>query len=145
MPTRSTALAARITPPLVSHCMELLESAGPVRGRRMFGGWGFYVDGLFVALLAADRLYLKVNAQTQPRFQAAGGEPFVYDGKGKPITMSYWTVPAEAMESPHLMEPWARQAIAAALRARAAKPSAAPRKARAAASKPKAAASRTRR
>lgn len=35
--------------------------------------------------------------------------------------MGYWTVPAEAMESPALMQPWARHALAAALRARAAK------------------------
>ncbi len=130
---------------LVSHCLELLAPLGAVRAKRMFGGHGLYIDELFVALIAFERLYLKVDAQTQPAFSAAGCEPFVYDGKGKPVTMSYWTVPAEAMESPHLMVPWARQAIAAALRARAAKPSAAPRKARAAASKPKAAASRTKR
>jgi DNA transformation protein and related proteins len=130
---------------LVDHCLELLAPLGAVRAKRMFGGHGLYVDELFIALIAFDRLYLKVDAQTQPAFVKAGCEPFVYDGKGKPVTMSYWTVPAEAMESPHLMEPWARQAIAAALRARAAKPSAAPRKTRAAAPKPKAAVSRTKR
>ena len=142
---------------LVDHCLELLAPLGAARAKRMFGGHGLYVDELFIALIAFERLYLKVDAQTQPAFESAGCEPFVYlmparpplrgdrppegergslgrpgasSGKGKPITMSYWTVPAEAMESPHLMEPWARQAIAAALRARAAKPSAAPRKAR---------------
>ena len=101
---------------LVDHCLELLAPLGAVRAKRMFGGHGLYVDELFIALIAFERLYLKVDAQTQPTFQAASCEPFVYDAKGKPITMSYWTVPAEAMESPHLMEPWARQAIAAALR-----------------------------
>jgi len=116
---------------LVAHCLELLTPLGTVRARRMFGGHGLYCDGLFFALIAADRLYLKVNAQSQPAFSAAGCEPFVYDNKGKRMTMSYWTVPADAMESPALMQPWARQALAAALRARAAKPSAAPRKPRA--------------
>jgi DNA transformation protein and related proteins len=130
---------------LVDHCLELLAPLGAVRAKRMFGGHGLYIDELFVAIIAFERLYLKVDAPTQAAFEAAGCEPFVYDGKGKPITMSYWTVPAEAMESPHLMDPWARQAIAAALRARAAKPSAAPRKTRAAASKPKASAARSRR
>jgi DNA transformation protein and related proteins len=130
---------------LVYHCLELLAPLGAVRAKRMFGGHGLYIDELFVAIIAFERLYLKVDAQTQPAFHAAGCEPFVYDGKDKPITMSYWTVPAEALESPHLMAPWARQAIAAALRARAAKPSAPPRKALAAASKPKAAASRAKR
>jgi DNA transformation protein len=137
---------------LVEHCLELLAPLGAVRAKRMFGGHGLYVDDLFVALIAFERLYLKVDAQTQPAFSAAGCEPFVYmkprvgsDGKAKPMAMSYWTVPAEAMESPALMQPWARQAIAAALRARAAKPSAAPRKARAAAAKAKPTAARSRR
>ena len=127
---------------LVDHCLELLAPLGAVRAKRMFGGHGLYIDDLFVAIIAFERLYLKVDAQTQAAFEAAGCAPFVYDGKGTPVTMSYRTVPAEAMESPHLMQPWARLAIAAALRARAAKPSAAPRKARAV--KPKAAAAPSR-
>ncbi len=123
---------------LVEHCLELLAPLGAVRARRMFGGHGLYVDELFIALIAHERLYLKADEATRERFAAAGCEPFVYDGKGKSVTMGYWTVPAEAMESPQPMQPWARLAIEAALRARAAKPSAAPRKARAAVPKAKA-------
>jgi DNA transformation protein len=103
----------------VDLCLELLAPAGAVRARRMFGGHGLYVDDLFFALVARDRLYLKVDARTQVRFEAAGCAPFVYLGKGKPVTMSYWTVPAEAMDSPALMQPWARLAVQAALAARA--------------------------
>jgi len=123
---------------LVDHCLELLAPLGAVRARRMFGGHGLYIDDLFVAIIALDRLYLKADEATRERFADAGCEPFVYDGKGKSVTMGYWTVPAEAMESPQLMQPWARLAMAAALRARAAKASAAPRKARAAALKARA-------
>lgn len=130
---------------LVDHCLELLAPLGAVRARRMFGGHGLYVDELFIALVVFERLYLKVDAHSQPAFEAAGCEPFVYDGKSKPITVGYWTVPAEAMESPALMQPWARQAIEAALRARAAKASAAPRKTRAAASKARPVAARAKR
>lgn len=155
---------------LVDHCLELLAPHGTVRAKRMFGGHGVYIDGLFVALIVFDRLYLKVDDASRADFVAAGCEPFVYvkpprpspgdgrppegahggsgrpgtaTGTGTPITMGYWTVPAEAMESPALMLPWARQAIAAALRARSARPSAAPRKARA--SKARGAASTRRR
>lgn len=105
----------------VTHCMELLSPLGSVRSRRMFGGHGFYVDELFLALIAFDRLYLKADAQTRPRFEAAGCEPFVYDGQGKSVTLGYFTAPEDAMESPALMQPWARLALEAALRARAAK------------------------
>ena len=130
---------------LVDHCLELLAPHGVARAKRMFGGHGLYIDDLFVAIIGFERLHLKVDAQTQPAFSAAGCAPFVYEGKGKPITMSYWTVPAEAMESPALMQPWARQAIEAALRARAAKPAAPRSKTRAAKAKPAATTSRTRR
>ena len=116
---------------LVDHCLELLAPLGAVRARRMFGGHGLYCDDLFFALIAMDRLYLKTDAISQPAFAAANGEPFVYEGTGKRVTMSYWTAPPAAMDSPAEMQPWARLALAAALRARAAKPSAAPRKARA--------------
>lgn len=115
---------------LVEHCRELLAPLGTVRARRMFGGHGFYVDDLFVALIAFGRLYLKADAQTRPRFEAAGCEPFVYDGGGRQVTLGYFTAPDDAMESPALMQPWARLALEAALRGRAAKaPKAAAKKA----------------
>ena len=117
---------------LAQHCVELLQPLGAARSRRMFGGHGIYVDDLFVALIIYDRLYLKADAHSRAAFEAAGCEPFVYDGAGKQVTVSYWSVPADAMESPALMQPWARLAIEAALRARAAKPAASARKPKAA-------------
>ncbi len=108
--------------PFVEHCLELLAPLGPARAKRMFGGHGLYVSELFVALIAFDRLFLKVDTTTLPLFVAAGCEPFNYDGKVKRITMAYYTVPDEAMDSPALMQPWARLALQAALAARAAKP-----------------------
>jgi DNA transformation protein len=116
---------------LVNHCLELLAPLGAVRARRMFGGHGLYCDDLFFALIASDRLYLKADAQSQPAFKSAGSEPFAYEARGRFTATSYWAVPAEAMESAAQMQPWARLALAAALRARTARPSAAPRKARA--------------
>lgn len=107
---------------LVDHCLELLSVLGTASAQRMFGGHGLRIDGLFMGLVAFDQLYLKVDAQTRPQFEAAHCAPFVYHGKGRPITMSYWTVPAQALDSPEGMRPWARLALDAALRAQAAKP-----------------------
>jgi len=103
------------------YCTELLGALGPSRSRRMFGGHGFYVDDLFVALIFQDRLYLKVDDQTRARFEAAGCQPFVYEAKGERVTIGYFSAPDEAMESPALMLPWARLAMEAAVRARAGK------------------------
>jgi DNA transformation protein len=92
----------------------------------MFGGHGLRVDGLFIALVAFGRLYLKADEQSRHRFIAAGCEAFSYTARGKPMTMNYWTVPPQAMESPELMQPWARLALEAALSAAAAKGKARP-------------------
>ena len=103
------------------HCIELLAPLGTVRARRMFGGHGLYLDDLFVALIAFDQLWLKADAETSPAFERAGCAPFRYDREGQVMTMAYFAAPEEAMESPALMQPWARLALGAALRARAAK------------------------
>jgi DNA transformation protein len=115
---------------LARHSLELLQPLGRVRSRRMFGGHGLYVDDLFVALIAYDTLFLKTDVHTRPAFEAAGCEPFVYEAADRrQVSVSYFTVPPDAMESPALMQPWARMALEAALRARAAKRPAARRKA----------------
>ena len=107
---------------LLDHCLELLVPVGRPRARRMFGGHGLYVDELFIALIAFDRLFLKVDDQTRQRFEGAGSEPFSYPkADGVAVMNGYWSAPEEAMDSPGAMEPWARLAMAAALRAQAAK------------------------
>ena len=108
-------------PDHILHSVELLTPLGPVRVKRMFGGFGFYVDDVFMAIFIGDDLYLKADDATRSRFEAAGCRPFVYEGGGKAVTLSYWTAPVDAMESPGLMLPWARLAFEAGLRARAAK------------------------
>jgi DNA transformation protein len=114
-------MAAAPLPDFVAHCVELLASLGSVRTRRMFGGWGLYVDDLFIALIAFERLYLKADEASRERFAAAGCEPFVHDAAGKSVSLGYWTAPAEALDSPALMLPWARAAMQAALAAKAAR------------------------
>ena len=104
---------------MLAHSLELLSSAGATRSRRMFGGHGLYIEGHFAALIAGDTLYLKTDVRTRPIFEAAGCLPFVYEGKGRPVTMSYFTVPPEAMESPAAMKPWAGLALQASRAARA--------------------------
>ena len=106
-------------PPFVEHCAELLSPLGAVRVRRMFGGWGLYADGLFIAIIAFERLYLKTSEDSHERFITAGGEPFRYQAHGREVALGYCTAPAEALDSPALMAPWARLALQAALAARA--------------------------
>ncbi len=108
------------------YCCDLLSAAGPCVARRMFGGYGISTDGLTLAIVAdlgaGEQLWLKADAAARPVFEAAGCERFVYLAKDKTMSMNYYSAPDEAMESPHLMAPWARPALQAALQARKAKP-----------------------
>jgi DNA transformation protein and related proteins len=103
----------------VRYTLELLEPLGPVQARSMFGGWGFYYGGRVFGLIADGRFYLKTDELTRPAFEAAGCEPWTYDsGKGKaPVTMPYWTPPADAADDARALLPWARRAVEAAQRA----------------------------
>jgi DNA transformation protein len=100
----------------IAHLHDLFAPFGPITTRAMFGGHGVYHDGIIIGIVIDDALFLKVDDATRAQFEAAGCAPFVYLGQKTPITMSYWSLPEEAMESPQAMLPWARLAYAAALR-----------------------------
>jgi DNA transformation protein len=109
----------------VSHCLELMAPLGRTSSRRMFGGHALYVDGLCMALIIQDTLYLKVDDAHRALFEHAGCRPFTYTGKNEAVhSLSYYTAPEEAMESPAGMAPWARRGLAAAVAARAKAPAA---------------------
>jgi len=108
--------------PYVEHLLELLTPVGEPTARRMFGGWGLYVDGVMVVLVADEMAFLKVDDESKPAFTAAGSSPFLYSHKGREISMSYWSVPDAALDSPEAMQPWAQLALEAARRKAAAKP-----------------------
>lgn len=100
---------------------ELLAGLGSIRTRAMFGGHGVYasVDGgeeRMVGVVIDDTLYLKTDAETVACFEAAGCAPFMYRRQGQEMPMSYWSLPAEAMDSAQAMLPWARLAWEAAVR-----------------------------
>ena len=102
----------------VATVLDLLSPWGGVTARRMFGGYGIYRQGLMFALIADDVLYLKVDDGNRSAYQAAGMEPFTYDGKSKTVTLPYWEAPSELFDEPEAMIAWAKGAFGAPLRAR---------------------------
>ncbi len=106
---------------------EQLEALGPVRIRAMFGGAGVYFDDLMFGLIVGETLYFKADAQNRAAFEEEGQEPFMYqpppkDGQvRKAISMSYYEVPERLYDDPDEMVVWARDAVSAAMRAKAGK------------------------
>ena len=97
---------------------DQLSGLGPVSIRPMFGGAGVYADGVMFALIAFDMLYFKADETTKARFEQEGCAPFTYEGKGKPVRMSYWQVPERLFEDPDDMRDWAHEALLVARRSR---------------------------
>ncbi len=60
---------------------ELFEPFGAVEVKRMFGGAGVYAKGLCFAIESGGEVFLKVDAETEKTFSAAGSSPFVYNAK----------------------------------------------------------------
>ncbi len=112
-------------PRFADYCCELLASVGPCVAKRMFGGWGISTGGLTIALVAdlggGEKLWLKANEETRGIYEAAGCERFTYLVKGVPRSVGMYSAPEDALESPQFMAPWARQALACALKAQSAK------------------------
>ena len=116
-------------------CCELMSSLGRVQARRMFGGWGLSVDGLTVAIVTdlgdGDTLWLKADADTLARYEAAGCKRFSYPmrrgGATRIQSMNYYSAPEDAMDSAAAMAAWAWLALQAAVAARVAKPPARPK------------------
>ena len=88
----------------------------------MFGGYGLYLDGLMFGLIAYDTLYFKVDDGNRKDYVRAGTGPFTYEGKRRPVKMSYFQIPEILMEDPAELTIWAEKAYAAAKRSRAKKP-----------------------
>lgn len=102
----------------VEHVLELLEPCGPVRAKRMFGGYGIYHGDLMFGLVSDDVLYLKTDAESVGLFEERGLAPFVYVRKGEPTRTSYYAAPEDLFEDPAAAEEWLRIACDAAARFR---------------------------
>ena len=104
-----------------AYVVELLQDIGPVNSRRMFGGFGIFLDGLMFGLIAENVLYLKVDDENRADFEELGMQPFTYDKQGQKMNLSYYQIPDEAMDSMEVMSHWGNKGFAAALRAAARK------------------------
>jgi DNA transformation protein len=100
------------------YVLDQLRALGGASARAMFGGFGIYRAGVMFGLIAEDTLFFKVDETNRADYEARKSQPFVYDGKGKPITMSYWRVPDDVLEDPDALRAWAMKAYDAALKTR---------------------------
>ena len=105
----------------VEYLQEVFELFGPIRARKMFGGYGIYHRGLMFALVDDDILYLKADAENARTFEELGLRQFEYDSNGKVVKLSYYRAPDELLDDREQAAVWAHRSYAAARRSPAAK------------------------
>jgi DNA transformation protein len=105
----------------VEYLVESLMPLGPVRAKKMFGGFGIFLDELMFGLVSKNRFYLKADDKNRPDFDAKGLGPFTYKRQDKECSMSYYEVHYEALDDAEELCKWAEKAHDAALRAAASK------------------------
>jgi len=99
-----------------TYILDQLCQVAPVTSRPMFGGLTIFHQGTAFALVAEDRLYLKVDGTNRADFEAKGMGPFLpFGDPAKP--MSYYELPEDALEDLDELRPWMLKAIEAAGRA----------------------------
>jgi len=115
---RSPGAKARAPSDFVASLDDVFEHFGPVRAKRMFGGYGIYRDELMFALVSDDVLYLKTDEAMAAELTGRDLKPFEYRKQGKRMQIAYYTAPAEIFDDPDEAERWAKRAYGAARRAK---------------------------
>ena len=106
----------KVTEPFRAFILDQLDELDDVTSRPMFGGVGLYCRGFFFGIIARDVLYLKVDDQNRPDYEAAG-MPAFKPYADRPSALKYFAVPLEVLESSKELGQWARKAVAVAQRA----------------------------
>jgi DNA transformation protein len=106
----------RVTDGFRAFVLEQLAGVESVRARAMFGGIGLYAGDVFFGLLSADTLYLKVDDSNRGQYEAEGMSAF-RPYADKPMSMSYYQVPARVLEDGDELTAWARSSVRVAARA----------------------------
>jgi DNA transformation protein len=102
-----------VSPEYRRFVLEQLAHLGQVTDKSMFGGVGIYLNGVFLALIADDVVYFKVDDSNRTDYEAAGMGPFK-PYRNKKTTMPYYEVPVSVLEDVDHLTAWARKAYAVA-------------------------------
>jgi DNA transformation protein len=96
---------------------EQLAPLGRITTRRMFGKTGVFCDGVMLAMVNANTLYLRVDDGNRDLFEEARSSPSLnYAKKGALIDLSFWRMPDRLFDEPDELLKWARAVLAAARR-----------------------------
>ncbi len=95
---------------------DQLSESGPYEAKKMFGGVGFFREGIMFGLYGQDVFHLRVDDGNRAAYEAHGKTAFMSSEKKK--GMPYYEVPLTVLEDRHELKNWVEEAYAAALRSK---------------------------
>jgi DNA transformation protein len=103
------------SPEFIEYVRGLLASLGELKDGKFFGGFAFKSGSKQFAMIMGNTLYLCVNDQTRPKYEAKGMEPFSYSTKKGTVNVrKYYSVPEALFEDQEKLIEWANEAIQSA-------------------------------
>ncbi|MEQ8552798.1 MAG: TfoX/Sxy family protein [Cyclobacteriaceae bacterium] len=93
---------------------DQLSGIGEFETKKMFGGHGFFKEGLMFGMLGSGTFRLKVNESNEQDYIDKGMKPYYSDKKKK--GMPYWEVPADVLENRTELSKWALKSVSIAIK-----------------------------
>ena len=100
---KQTGVPAEIGEALIKTLLVL----GDVNGRKMFGGYGIFIeDAMFALVSSQGDIHFKVDDSNRPQYEAAGSLQF--------HNMPYYQLPEAIFQDDESLFTWAKESIAIA-------------------------------
>ena len=103
-----------VSPEAKERFLTALRAARPIESKAMFGGLGIYHDGIFMGVVDDDRLFLKIDPETEGVYIERGMAAWSYDG-GK-SEQPYRELPEDVLNNPEECGRWLDDSRDAAIR-----------------------------
>ena len=98
----------------VKFVVDQLSECGEIEMKRMFGGVGFFKEGVMFGKIGGDTFRLKVDDTNKEQYEMRGMKPFYSQKKKK--GMPYWEVPQDVLEDREILANWVNQSFQIALK-----------------------------
>lgn len=102
-----------LSPGYYDAALARLQAARPITHRKMFGGAGFYLDGVFFGIADDDKVCFKVDSETRARYEDLGMGPWMMGGE---VNDAYRELPSAILDDPEQLGGWIDEAVEVARR-----------------------------